>query len=94
MTFNAHRIHYDEKYAREIEGYPGIVIHGPLIATRLCHFVTDKIGNPPSEFSFRAEAPAFAGSPLRLSTAKDGQLQSVTAVRTDGIVAMSAKAIA
>ena len=33
LTFNGHRIHYDLAYAREVEGYPGLVVHGPLIAT-------------------------------------------------------------
>ena len=35
LTFNAHRIHYDRRYATEVEGYPGLVVHGPLIATLL-----------------------------------------------------------
>ncbi|MBX3621166.1 MAG: MaoC family dehydratase N-terminal domain-containing protein [Rhizobacter sp.] len=35
LTFNAHRIHYDRPYATEVEGYPGLVVHGPLIATLL-----------------------------------------------------------
>ncbi len=35
ITFNGHRIHYDRRYATEVEGYPGLIVHGPLIATLL-----------------------------------------------------------
>jgi 3-methylfumaryl-CoA hydratase len=35
LTFNGHRIHYDRKYVTEVEGYPGLIVHGPLIATLL-----------------------------------------------------------
>ena len=35
LTFNGHRIHYDRRYVTEVEGYPGLIVHGPLIATLL-----------------------------------------------------------
>ena len=38
LTFNGHRIHYDRKYATEVESYPGLVVHGPLLATMLSLF--------------------------------------------------------
>ena len=59
LTFNAHRIHYDADYAREL-GYPGLVVHGPLLATSLALWAQERAGHL-SSFSFRAEAPLFLG---------------------------------
>ena len=59
VTFNGHRIHYDADYCRE-EGYPGLVVHGPLLATALAGFAEEKLGALKS-FSFRATAPLFLG---------------------------------
>ncbi len=56
LTFNGHRIHYDLDYAREVEGYDGLVVHGPLLAQLLMLFAEDVIG-PLTGFSFRATAP-------------------------------------
>lgn len=66
LTLNSHRIHYDADYARDVEHYPGIVVHGPLLATRLMHAASRRSGRTPALFSYRAVAPAFAGEPLRL----------------------------
>lgn len=62
VTFNAHRIHYDAPYAREQEGYPGLVVHGQLIATFLIE--AWRRNNPGQElkaFSFRSMSPLFCG---------------------------------
>ncbi len=56
LTFNGHRIHYDLDYAREVEGYAGLVVHGPLLAQLLLLYATELMG-PLSEFSFRASSP-------------------------------------
>lgn len=56
LTFNGHRIHYDLDYARETEGYAGLVVHGPLLAQHLMLLATDLMG-PLAEFSFRASSP-------------------------------------
>jgi 3-methylfumaryl-CoA hydratase len=56
LTFNGHRIHYDLDYARDVEGYDGLVVHGPLLAQLLMLMATEVIG-PLSEFAFRATAP-------------------------------------
>lgn len=62
LTFNAHRIHYDPDYARDVEGYPGLVVHGPLLATLLVQAWLDANGERrPARFAFRAERPVFAG---------------------------------
>ncbi|MEL6807588.1 MAG: acyl dehydratase [Pseudomonadota bacterium] len=56
LTFNGHRIHYDQPYAREVEGYDGLVVHGPLLAQHLMLMAARDLG-PLSTFSFRATAP-------------------------------------
>ena len=57
LTFNAHRIHYDQAYATETEGYPGIVVHGPLQATLLLNLAAEALQDQPNRFSFRGLAP-------------------------------------
>lgn len=56
LTFNGHRIHYDLDYARDIEGYGGLVVHGPLLAHLLMRLATRHLG-PLKTFEFRATAP-------------------------------------
>jgi 3-methylfumaryl-CoA hydratase len=87
-TFNAHRIHYDQAYARDEEGYPELVVQGPFTAAKLCALAQQIAGGPLKSFSFRAQAPLFVGQAVRLA-AKD-EPGSLVAVRCDGQVAMSA----
>lgn len=63
-TFNAHRIHYDRAYAVEVEGYPGLVVHGPLIALSLLEALPP--GRKVTRFSFRAVRPLFEGAPFEV----------------------------
>ncbi len=56
LTFNGHRIHYDLDYATDVEGYAGLVVHGPLLAQNLMLLATQKLG-PLRAFEFRATAP-------------------------------------
>ncbi len=65
LTFNGHRIHYDQDYARRVEGYEGLVVHGPLLAQRLMLMAEEVIG-PLAEFSFRATAPLMHFEPAEL----------------------------
>jgi len=65
LTFNAHRIHYDYRYATEVEGYPGLVVHGPLIATLLIDIV--RCQRPEArvaQFRFRAVNALFDTRPF------------------------------
>lgn len=57
LTFNGHRIHYDAPYAQQVEGYPGLVVHGPLLAQHLMLFGAAQLGQPLREVSYRATAP-------------------------------------
>lgn len=86
-TANAHRIHYDLAYASGEEGYPGLVVHGPLVAAQLLGLWERRHG-PAKTFAFRAQAPLFAGQPIALAASDDG----LQALRCDGTVAMQANA--
>ena len=86
-TANAHRIHYDLAYAQGEEGYPGLVVHGPLVAAQLLGLWERRHG-PARRFSFRAQAPLFAGQSIALAASDDG----LQALRCDGTVAMTATA--
>jgi 3-methylfumaryl-CoA hydratase len=60
LTFNGHRIHYDRRYVTEVEGYPGLIVHGPLIATLLLDLLRRQL--PDAElvrYEFRAVRPTF-----------------------------------
>jgi 3-methylfumaryl-CoA hydratase len=94
LTFNAHRIHYDETYAREAEGYPGLVVHGPLTAILLAELVREHEARPLASFSFRAVAPLFGGADVHLhgTPSADGASVALEARRPDGTVAMTATA--
>ncbi len=64
LTFNGHRIHYDRRYATEVEGYPGLVVHGPLIATLLLDLLRRSLpGANVARFGFRAMSPLFITEP-------------------------------
>lgn len=70
LTFNAHRIHYDRDYATGVEGYPGLVVHGPLVATLLMElFLEHNLGAVITGFDFRAVAPLFDITPFTLKGA-------------------------
>jgi 3-methylfumaryl-CoA hydratase len=87
-TYNGHRIHYDQTYVREEEGYPDLVVHGPFTAAKLCGLAAQIAGRPLAAFSFRALAPLFVNQPVRLRTGDEAG--SVVAIRCDGQTAMSA----
>ncbi|MDQ8757600.1 MaoC family dehydratase N-terminal domain-containing protein [Sphingosinicella sp. LHD-64] len=87
VTFNSHRIHYDLPYATVVEDYPGLVVQGPFAAAKLAMLAARD--GPLATFAFRAEAPLFAGQPVRLERTGPGGL---CALRCDGAIAVSATA--
>ncbi len=92
LTFNGHRIHYDADYTRDVEGYPGLIVHGPLTATLLMGLVAEGAGAPPATFDFRARAPLFCGEALSLSGGPDGNGGfAVAAYGPEGRVVMTAE---
>ena len=70
LTFNGHRIHYDLDYARDVEGYGGLVVHGPLLAQLLMLLAGREMG-PLATFSFRATAPLMHFETATLCLSED-----------------------
>ena len=94
LTFNSHRIHYDKAWAMDVEGYPGLVVHGPLTSTLLLDFARDSTpGTTLATYTTQARAPLFETSPfeLRGRPTADGRGAEVWAVTPEGTVAMSAQ---
>jgi len=81
LTYNAHRIHYDRDYARA-EGYPGLVVHGPLQALMMAEEARP-VG---SEYSYRLVAPLYDDQGLIVSAAPDGDAVRVSCRDTTGRV--------
>ena len=92
LTFNGHRIHYDRPYTIGVEGYPGLIVHGPLQATLLVMLARDIGGRTPATFAFRSLSPLFDGVPVVLNAAKDGAGLKLWTARPGGPVAMSGTA--
>jgi len=94
LTYNTHRIHYDRKYCIEVEGYEGLVVHGPLTATRLAGFARQHAdGAEIKEFAFRAVSPLFDTAPHSLNARRDGDRMELWASADNGALAMSATAV-
>jgi 3-methylfumaryl-CoA hydratase len=92
LTFNAHRIHYDRPYATAVEGYPGLVVHGPLTAVLLMELVRRNSTRPVSAYAFRGQAPLFDLAPFRLVGVPGEPGVSLEAHGPDGRTAMTATA--
>lgn len=95
LTENGHRIHYDQSYARMVEGYRDLVVHGPLIATLLHGLaVRCRSDAPLRRFAFRATAPLFVDCPFSLEAApfETDNVLSLWARGPEGELAMQAEA--
>lgn len=92
LTFNAHRIHYDRPYAMSEEGYPGLVVHGPLTAILLLELVRHTTAQPITGFSFRGQAPIFDLAPFRLVGRPSAEQVDLEAQGPDGKAALVASA--
>jgi 3-methylfumaryl-CoA hydratase len=88
LTYNAHRIHYDRAYATQTEGYPGLVVHGPLQAVLLAELIRTQLPAAQlTDFTFRSLSPAFDDGPLTVqgrvaAPAEDGSTQVELAAST------------
>ena len=92
VTFNPHRIHYDRTYAMEVEGYPGLVVHGPFTTQCLLDLVRDM--NPEKSmkiFDMRARAPLFDTAPFTVCGRPTDEGCEVWAATPEGTVAMQAR---
>lgn len=92
LTFNAHRIHYDRPYAIDEEGYPGLVVHGPLTAALLLDLVHRHSDRPVIAYSFRGRTPLFDLAPFRLVGQPEADAVALEAIGPDGGLAMTATA--
>jgi 3-methylfumaryl-CoA hydratase len=95
LTFNGHRIHYDRKYVTEVEGYPGLIVHGPLIATLLVDLLRRNApGAFIQSFNFKAVRPTFDLHPFRLNgqPSADGKTVKLWAQDHEGWLTMQATA--
>jgi 3-methylfumaryl-CoA hydratase len=94
LTFNSHRIHYDQHYATQVEGYPGLVVHGPLIATLLLELLQRrKPGARVRRFSFKAVSPLFDTHPFTVCGRAEGPHDFTLWARShEGWLAMQAGA--
>ncbi|MGY3437479.1 MULTISPECIES: FAS1-like dehydratase domain-containing protein [unclassified Marinovum] len=92
MTFNGHRIHYDAPYVRDVEGYPGLIVHGPMQSTLLCQFAADLRGACPARFAFRSLTPIFDTCDFTLNAEETATGLKLWTAAQDGPVAMEATA--
>lgn len=96
VTFNRHRIHYDTRWAEDVEGYPGLVVHGPFVMQLLVDFVRDmQPGKTIEEFEMKAMQPLFVNNPIRLvgkPPAGGSRVCEMWAVAPDGSIAQTFKA--
>jgi 3-methylfumaryl-CoA hydratase len=93
LTYNAHRIHYDRQYAREVEGYPGLVVQGPLQAIALAEVCRrDCPDRRMTSFDFRALRPAFEGATLNVRGRPNGSSADLAVFDGSGRRTMEATA--
>src|SRR5258708_6853294 len=85
LTYTSHRIHYARDYARQVEGYPGLVVHGPLQALLMAELARRVTSLPVScEYSFRLDAPLFEGHGLIVSAAVSADMTHMMTRDADG----------
>ncbi len=95
LTFNGHRIHYDRRYVTQVEGYPGLIVHGPLVATLLLDLLRHhRAGAEVERYEFRAIRPVFDINPFHVcgEPDPDGKTVRLWARDHEGYVTMEATA--
>jgi 3-methylfumaryl-CoA hydratase len=88
LTFNGHRIHYDQPYVTGVEGYPGLIVHGPLLGLLQIELARrSTAARTPSTFEFRALSPVFSGAPFTVAARRepDGSLATWVANAKGGL---------
>ena len=94
LTFNGHRIHYDRRYVTEVEGYPGLIVHGPLIATLLLDLLREALPQASvRRFAFKAQQAIFDTAPFEVCGRREGAHGvKLWALTPHGQLAMDAQA--
>ena len=94
LTFNGHRIHYDRQYVTQVEGYPGLIVHGPLIATLLMDLVRRNAPDAQvASFRFKAVRPTFDPHPFKVNGRRNGNEVKLWAQDHAGWLTMDATAV-
>jgi hydroxyacyl-ACP dehydratase HTD2-like protein with hotdog domain len=84
LTENAHRIHYDAAYARDVEGHRGLLVHGPLTALLAAEAIHSETGRDVGEYNYRLVSPCFAHSSLSFTVTAEGANAVRVTGETDG----------
>lgn len=92
LTFNGHRIHYDHPYATGVEGYAGLVVHGPLQAIWMLNLAAATFGSLPATFRYRGLSPLIAGQPVAIEAMEGPDGLALRVRAEDGPVTMQATA--
>jgi 3-methylfumaryl-CoA hydratase len=94
LTFNGHRIHYDRDYAINVEGYSGLVVHGPLLATLMLDLaVRSSPDRPVAGFEFRGHRPIIDGEPFTVcASPRDDGGRDLWVTDREGLLAMKGSA--
>lgn len=92
MTFNGHRVHYDHPYATGVEGYAGLVVHGPMQAHWMLNLASDMLRRQPARFVYRALSPLICGKAVRIEAREEKDAIALRVVDEDGVATMSATA--
>ncbi|MGX9432225.1 MULTISPECIES: FAS1-like dehydratase domain-containing protein [Bradyrhizobium] len=85
LTFNGHRIHYDRDYVTKVEGYPGLIFHGPLQAAFIIELAAKLHGGqPPKKFVYRGVQPLFEGSEFSVNANENGEGLELWTANSEG----------
>lgn len=93
LTFNGHRIHYDADYARGVEGYAGLVVHGPLQAVAMMVLAQRVLGRGLSRFTYRGLSPLVLGQEAVVEAHEGGDGLALRVRRLGGPVTMAGRAV-
>ena len=94
LTFNGHRIHYDRDYVTKVEGYPGLIFHGPLQAAFIIEMAAKlRGGKPPKKFTYRGVQPLFEGSEFSINANDNGESMELWTANAEGQPTMKGTAV-
>jgi 3-methylfumaryl-CoA hydratase len=93
LTFNGHRIHYDRDYVTKVEGYPGLIFHGPLQAALIVEMAAKLRGRPPKKFSYRGVQPLFEGTEFSVNANDSGESMELWTANAEEQPTMKATAV-
>lgn len=94
LTFNGHRIHYDRDYVTGVEGYPGLIFHGPLQAALIIEMAARlRGGKAPTKFTYRGLQPLFEGTEFSVNANDGGESMELWTANAEGQPTMKGTAV-